>query len=187
VSAIRSSVAARRRWASMAAALVIVAAFGGYGLARATTYPPRDNSSLPEVSRVVTASGVSDCHRLDGRQSLVLSAYTWGLTAAVPVVIDNERHVWGPRCVIAAGVVHPGSLDAATEPFEWSPPGWDMSRSSPGTAQLLDLPGLSECRPGDRPTGSWWGAEAGLFVVVADRHGRLWGPRCVVSSGVAAS
>jgi hypothetical protein len=185
----------RRVWMALPmVTFLLLAGARGYGLALATRSTPsrsvstRDVSGpAPAVSRVVNFPGVSDCHPMDGGELLSLGRYNFGMVAAVPVAIDLTFHVWGPRCVVAAGVVRRPGFGAAAGAPKWSPPAWDESRAGPGSAELVDVPGLSDCGPGLRQ-GPWGDSAAGgPFVAVVGRDGRLWGPRCFVSSGVATS
>jgi hypothetical protein len=148
--------------------------------------------SWPDVSGLVSAAGVSDCHRLADRPPLTLDGYTFWGTTALPVVIDRSLHVWGPRCVIGAGVVTAGNhavpgRSSGSSMRAWSPPSWEEFVAGPASAELLEVPGLSNCKVGDRPS-PWSTSDSGdPFVAVIDQAGRLWGPMCLVSSGIAAS
>lgn len=173
---------------------LLLAGAGGFGLALATRSTPSQSVStrggsgqVPVVSRVVDSPGVSDCHPMDGGELLALGRYSFGMVAAVPVAIDLTFRVWGPRCVVAAGIVRPGGFGGPAGALEWSAPAWDETRSGPGSAVLVDVPGLSDCGPGVRQ-GRWGDSAAGgPFVAVLGRDGTLWGPRCFVSGGLAAS
>lgn len=183
-----------RVWAALLGVpVLLLAAAGGYELALTT----RSTSSqlvssrpsapaVPAVSQVVAAPGVSDCHPLAGAAPLSLGQYHVGAPAAFPVVIDAALHVWGPRCVIAAGIVKPRYFSASPSELEWQAPAWDESRSGPGTSELVDVPGISACDAGiGRPRAASDGTAP--LVAVLGRDGTLWGPRCFVSSGLATS
>jgi hypothetical protein len=184
----------RRVWmAVLTVTFVLLGGASGFGLALVTRSAPsqlvsaRGSGAAPEVSRVVDSPGVSDCHPMPAGELLSLGRYSFGMVAAFPVAIDLTLHVWGPKCVISAGVVKPAGFGAAPGAPEWSAPPWDESRAGPGSAELLDVPGLSDCHPGVRQ-GPWGDSAAGgPFVAVVGRDGTLWGPRCFLSSGVAAS
>jgi hypothetical protein len=172
---------------------LLFAGASGFGLALATRSTPSQlvsargvSGPTPAVSRLVDSPGVSDCRPMDGGELLSLGRYSFGMQAAFPVAIDLAFHMWGPRCVVSAGVVKPAGFGAASGALEWVPPAWDESRAGPGSAELVDVPGLSDCGPGVRQGP--WGSSAGggPFVAVVGRDGTLWGPRCFVSSGVAA-
>ena len=174
-------------------ALVLCAAVSGFGLGRsvdrAGAPPAQPDSVGVRVSSVVSASGVSDCHRLTNRPRLTLDGYTFWGTTALPVVIDRSLRVWGPRCVVSAGlaVVDGWVIGSSGDRAEWSPPPWAEFNSGPASSELLDVPGLSDCAVGFQPTASTSQSSGEPIVAVIDESGKVWGPRCVVSSGVAAS
>lgn len=185
----------RRVWvALLAAALLLLGTAGGYELALGTRTTPSQlvspqgaSAPAPAVSRVVESRGVSDCHPMDGGELLSLGRYSFATRSAVPVAIDFTFRVWGPRCVISAGIVKPAGFGASAGGLEWSAPAWDESHAGPRSAELVDVPGLSDCGPGVRQ-GAWGdNSGGGPFVAVLGRDGTLWGPRCFVSSGVATS
>lgn len=67
-------------------------------------------------------------------------------------------------------------------------PAWDMSHAGPSSSGLIDVPGISDCRP--LPAVKWppYSDPFGEpMVVVVDRSGVVWGPSCIVSPGRAWS
>lgn len=196
LTALRSGV----RWPGRAPAgvigvLLVCVAAAGIGLRhvdrRSDAVADQIDSNL-RVSTVVSAAGVSDCHPLANRPPLKLDGYTFWATTALPVVIDRQLRVWGPRCVVSSGLAVAdgwvsGSSGWPSDIPKWSPPAWAEFNAGPGSSELLDLPGLSDCAVGSQPTASTSQTNAEPFVVVLDESGQVWGPRCVVSSGVAAS
>lgn len=170
----------------------LVAGVTGFAAARLTAAPGAVDSvdsetALPDQARVVVAPGVSDCQPIPGSQTRLPDRY-FGSAAAIPVVVDRTLRLWGPRCVISAGLVNSAGDSAPRAGAQWSRPEWDQMRAGPGSADLIELPGVSDCRPlwsPDAVDGDSSGYAPIVAIIGAD--GRWWGPRCIVSSGTTRS
>lgn len=191
-----TSTSFRRRPLAVAlviSALLIASAFG-FLLARLTIKPPPSvvmnvgayERAKVSVSRVVDSPGVSDCHPVSSTRTS-LPEKSFRFSAVVPVTLDSASRVWGPRCVITGGIVKPNDIRSGVSDGLWTAPPWDVTHAGPGPARVIEVPGLTDCRPLTSPNVSTSIAVSVPRVAVIDASGRLWGPSCIVSSGVSIS
>lgn len=75
-----------------------------------------------------------------------------------------------------------------SETSRYVPPPWDKSHAGPSSSRLVDVPGISDCRP--LPSVKWpshldpFGEP---MVLAIDKTGTVWGPSCIVSAGRTSS
>ena len=89
--------------------------------------------------------------------------------------------------IVSVMVTRPTDSPPTPPSAAWLPPTWDTSHAGPSSSRLLDVPGVTDCRPlaaGNRFPTNLFGEPV---PVVIGSDGVLWGPRCVVSAGVASS